>query len=99
MKLAIISQSTALPTRLCMPLKQHRLGFDDALDAFYVHGVGGVCGGFLTGFFANDFVSGSPDKRGAFYGNPRQIGIQVSLPFLRKASRVVTELRYPRLIR
>ena len=70
-----------------MLLKQHRLGFDDALDAFYVHGVGGVCGGFLTGFFANDFVSGSPDKRGAFYGNPRQIGIQVSLPF--SATRVV----------
>ena len=31
---------------------KERMGFDDALDAFGVHGVGGVIGGILTGFFA-----------------------------------------------
>ena len=47
---------------------KHSLGYDDALDAFGVHGVGGVCGGLLTGLFANDFVSGNVVKKGAFYG-------------------------------
>jgi hypothetical protein len=55
---------------------KHRLGFDDALDAFGVHGVGGIVGGLLTGLFANDFVSGNPAQRGAFYGRPAQIGHQ-----------------------
>ncbi len=42
---------------------KRRLGFDDAMDAFGVHGVGGVVGGFLTGFFANDFITGLENKR------------------------------------
>ena len=57
---------------------KHSLGYDDALDAFGVHGVGGLCGGLLTGFFANDFISGSPEKRGVFYGKGDQIWIQAS---------------------
>ncbi len=57
---------------------KHRMGFDDALDAFGVHGVGGVVGGVLTGLFANDFVSGSDVKRGAFYGRGLQLGLQIA---------------------
>ena len=57
---------------------KERVGYDDALDAFGVHGVGGLCGGLLTGFFANDFISGSPEKRGVFYGKGDQIWIQAS---------------------
>jgi ammonium transporter, Amt family len=57
---------------------KHRMGFDDALDAFGVHGVGGVVGGILTGLFANDFVSGSDLKRGAFYGRGVQLGLQIA---------------------
>ncbi len=56
---------------------KHRLGYDDALDAFGVHGIGGVTGGLLTGLFANDFISGSPLKRGAFYGRGVQLGLQI----------------------
>ena len=56
---------------------KHSLGYDDALDAFGVHGVGGVCGGLLTGLFANDFVSGNVVKKGAFYGRGVQIGLQI----------------------
>lgn len=36
-----------------------RLGYDDSLDAFGVHGVGGIIGAILTGFFATDVVTGS----------------------------------------
>lgn len=47
------------------------------MDAFGVHGVGGVIGGILTGFFANDFISGNPEKKGVFYGKGVQMGLQI----------------------
>lgn len=36
-----------------------RLGYDDSLDAFGIHGIGGIVGAILTGFFATSSVSGS----------------------------------------
>jgi len=54
---------------------KHMCGFDDALDAFGVHGVGGIWGGLLTGLLANPAIAGAS---GAFYGNPKQIGIQLA---------------------
>jgi hypothetical protein len=56
---------------------KHLFGFDDALDAFGVHGVGGVAGGVLTGLLATDRVTGDPALRGAFYGRPGQLGLQL----------------------
>jgi Amt family ammonium transporter len=35
-----------------------KLGYDDSLDAFGVHGVGGTLGAVLTGFFAREAVNG-----------------------------------------
>jgi Amt family ammonium transporter len=55
---------------------KNMLGFDDALDAFGVHGVGGIWGGILTGILANPDVS--EGNAGAAYGNPKQIGIQLA---------------------
>jgi len=37
---------------------KHYLGFDDALDAFGVHSIGGTLGGLMTGFFAETAVYG-----------------------------------------
>jgi len=54
---------------------KHMLGYDDALDAFGVHGVGGIVGGFLTGLFAKEEIGGT---NGAFYGNPKQLGWQIA---------------------
>ncbi len=34
-------------------LLKHRFGYDDALDAFGVHGVGGIFGALITGVFAS----------------------------------------------
>ncbi len=52
-----------------------RLGYDDSLDAFGVHGVGGFTGAMLTGVFAtrivNDVYSGN--AVGLLEGNPRQM--------------------------
>ena len=36
---------------------KHLLGYDDALDAFGVHAIGGIVGGIATGFFATDQVN------------------------------------------
>ncbi len=38
---------------------KRRMGWDDSLDAFGVHGVGGIAGAILTGFFATSAVTGS----------------------------------------
>jgi ammonium transporter, Amt family len=51
-----------------------KFGYDDALDAFGVHGIGGIVGALATGLFATAAVQAT--CRGAFYGNPAQLWIQ-----------------------
>ncbi len=50
------------------------LGYDDSLDAFGVHGVGGIVGAVLTGVFALKSVGGTA---GMLEGNTAQVGIQL----------------------
>ncbi len=47
---------------------KHKLGYDDALDAFGCHGIGGTWGGVATGLFATTSVN-SAGADGLFYGN------------------------------
>ncbi|KAJ1534482.1 hypothetical protein HK096_003824 [Nowakowskiella sp. JEL0078] len=57
------------------------LGFDDALDAWGIHGVGGFFGSILTGFFAQKFVTtldGTTIKGGAIDGNWIQVAYQLA---------------------
>ena len=54
-----------------------KFGYDDALDAFGVHGVGGILGSVLTGVFATQFVTGEGGVEGALYGYWHQFWIQV----------------------
>jgi len=49
---------------------KHMLGYDDALDAFGVHGIGGMVGALLTGVFAVEAYGGTP---GLLEGNPGQV--------------------------
>src|SRR5262249_11421910 len=62
-------------------LAKYKYGYDDSLDAFGVHGVGGFTGAILTGVFAvksvNDVFSGGP--RPALQGQP-QHGLQRLTP-------------------
>src|SRR5882724_5443768 len=57
----------------CTGLK-HMLGYDDALDAFGVHAVGGIVGALLTGVFAIEQYGGTA---GLLEGNPGQFLNQV----------------------
>jgi Amt family ammonium transporter len=50
------------------------LGYDDALDAFGIHGVGGIVGAILTGVFAVEAIGGTP---GALEGNVGQVLTQI----------------------
>jgi ammonium transporter, Amt family len=53
-----------------------RTGLDDTLDVFACHGVGGIFGAIATGFFAQKVVNPS-GADGLFYGNPKQVLIQI----------------------
>jgi Amt family ammonium transporter len=55
---------------------KHAMGYDDSLDAFGVHGVGGFVGAILTGVFAVEAVGG-PGKKGLIDGNPGQVLTQL----------------------
>ena len=50
------------------------LGYDDSLDAFGVHGVGGIVGAILTGVFAVESIGGT---KGVLEGNLAQLWIQI----------------------
>jgi Amt family ammonium transporter len=52
-----------------------KLGYDDSLDAFGVHGIGGLWGALATGLFATKAIN-SAGADGLFYGNPAQFLIQ-----------------------
>ena len=54
-----------------------KFGYDDSLDAFGVHGIGGIWGALATGLWATKAVNpGGAD--GLFYGNPKQFMIQLA---------------------
>jgi len=55
-------------------LKQ-KLGYDDSLDAFGVHGMCGTLGALATGLFADPAVN--PAGTGLFFGNPKQLLVQL----------------------
>lgn len=52
-----------------------KFGYDDTLDAFGVHGIGGITGALLTGLLATPAVQAACS--GSFYGNPHQIVVQL----------------------
>lgn len=51
--------------------------YDDALDAFGVHGIGGIVGSILTGVFATQYITGEGGVEGALYGDWHQLWVQI----------------------
>jgi Amt family ammonium transporter len=60
---------------------KHMLGYDDSLDAFGVHAIGGIVGAMLTGVFARAAVNpasgDTPAKMGLIDGNAMQVVTQL----------------------
>lgn len=53
-----------------------KFGYDDSLDAFGVHGLGGILGVLATGLFASKAINPA-GADGLFFGNPKQLFIQL----------------------
>jgi Amt family ammonium transporter len=72
----VIGFVASLVCFVCVSMVKPRLGYDDSLDAFGVHGVGGILGMLATGIFATKAINpGGPD--GALFGNPHQFLVQL----------------------
>jgi ammonium transporter, Amt family len=71
----IIGLVTSVVSYFAISFLKSKLGYDDALDVFGIHGMSGLWGALATGLFAAPFINAL--GTGAFYGNPGQILIQV----------------------
>ena len=82
-----------------------RLGYDDALDAFGCHGIGGIWGGLATGLFTQKSINAAARFNGLFFGDTglilaqlQAIGLTIALSVVGtfvivKAVSLVTQLR------
>ena len=70
----IIGAVAAVISYYAMMLRP-KLGFDDSLDVFACHGLGGITGALMTGLFAEKAINPA-GANGLFFGNPAQFGIQ-----------------------
>ncbi|MBA4386389.1 MAG: ammonia channel protein [Verrucomicrobia bacterium] len=71
-----IGVGSAVVCYLCVAFVKVKLGYDDSLDAFGVHGIGGIWGVFATGIWATKSVNAAGSD-GLLYGNPWLLWIQV----------------------
>ncbi|MGL5896261.1 ammonium transporter [Lactococcus lactis] len=55
-----------------------KLGYDDALDAFGCHGIGGMFGGIMTGIFATPALAPEKGYAGLIYGSGKLLLANVS---------------------
>jgi len=61
---------------LMVSLAKAKLGYDDTLDAFGVHGIGGIWGALATGLFASKAINPA-GADGLFFGNPGLFLVQL----------------------
>lgn len=72
-----IGLASALICFIMVAVVKPKLKYDDSLDAFGVHGIGGLVGAILTGVFATRFITGAEGVQGALSGDWNQLWIQV----------------------
>jgi Amt family ammonium transporter len=72
----VIGMVTAIVCFCMVAYIKPKLKYDDSLDAFGVHGIGGILGSILTGVFATKAITGT-DICGALYGNWHQLLVQL----------------------
>jgi Amt family ammonium transporter len=72
----LIGLGCALVCYVGVNILKPRFGYDDSLDVFGVHGLGGTWGALATGLFASKSVNPA-GADGLFYGNPGQLLTQL----------------------
>ncbi|WJN59815.1 MULTISPECIES: ammonium transporter [unclassified Pseudomonas] len=77
----VIGLSAGVICFFCATSLKRKLGYDDSLDAFGVHGIGGIVGALLTGVFAAPALGG--------FGTVEDIGAQLFVQFKGVAFTVV----------
>lgn len=70
----IIGFVTSFVSYFALYYLKPKLGYDDALDVFGIHGMSGLWGAIATGIFANPAIN---EAAGLLYGNPNQVVIQI----------------------
>ena len=90
------SSSAPSPASLCYAAcnLKSKLGYDDALDVFGVHGVGGTWGALATGLFATKAINDA-GADGLLLRQPRQLWTQVVAVLVTYALAIVGDLRHP----
>jgi len=73
----IIGLSVSIFCFIAVSIIKPKLGYDDSLDAFGVHGIGGIWGALATGLFASKAVNPAGNN-GLFFGNPQQFLVQLT---------------------
>lgn len=71
----IIGVAVSLVCFFMVAYVKPKLGYDDSLDAFGVHGIGGILGAILTGVLATPAIQSA--YSGAAYGNFHQLWVQL----------------------
>ncbi|OHD10634.1 MAG: ammonia channel protein [Spirochaetes bacterium GWD1_27_9] len=71
----VIGAASSLICYFMVVFVKNKIGYDDALDAFGVHGIGGIFGSIIVGVFASPLIQSA--YSGLLFGNPKQLFIQV----------------------
>ena len=71
----LIGAVTGVICYLAVSVVKSRLGYDDSLDTFGVHGIWGTVGALMTGLFASKLINPGGNN-GWFFGNHQLLGIQ-----------------------
>lgn len=61
----------------CVTVIKNRFGYDDALDAFGCHGIGGIWGGIATGLFTQTSVNNVAQWNGLIFGDFQLFAVQI----------------------
>lgn len=77
MSAILIGIAAALLCYAAVAVIKLKFGYDDSLDAFGVHGVGGAVGALATGLFAQKIINAAGNN-GLFFGNPNQFVAQIT---------------------
>ncbi len=74
MSAMVIGFGAAVVSYTAISYIKPRLGYDDALDVFGIHGFSGIWGVLAVGLFASPFINAA--GTGLLYGNAHQLAVQ-----------------------